>query len=300
MKTARLGALLLIPAALATAPARGDETLRWKFSKGEKLTYRMVQKTESRPEPGGAAPATTMTQTLDMTWEVKDVSPAGDATMDQTIDRIVLEMKGGPAGEIRFDTNQAEKAEGVAATLEPLFRGMVGSPIGLTMTARGEVKDVKVPAKIVDALKSAPNAAAAGGMLSEEGFKSMTSQASLGLPAQPISPGFKWDDAKHVDLPFGRMNMKVTYTYEGPTGADDRIASSVAVDLETKEGQPFTVKIADQEGKGSFRFDNKAGLLKGSEMNQTLKMEIKVGDQQIVQNVVTTVTLDLTGSPSTK
>ncbi len=300
MKTVRLGAFLLIPMALASAPARGDETLRWKFTRGEKLMYRMVQKTESRPEPAGAIPATTMTQTIDMTWEVKDVSPAGDAAMDQTIDRIVFEMKGGPAGEMRFDTNQAEKAEGTAAVLEPLFRGMVGSPIGLTMTARGEVKDVKVPAKIVDALKSVPNAAAAGGMLSEEGFKSTTTQASLNLPAQPVAKGFKWDDAKHVDLPFGRMNMKVTYTYEGPTGPDDRIASSVMVDLEPKADQPFTIRIADQDGKGSFRFDSKSGLLKGSDMNQTLKMEIKAGDQQIVQTVATTVTLDLTGGPSTK
>jgi hypothetical protein len=300
MKTARLGVLLLIPAALTTASARGDETLRWKFTKGEKLTYRMVQKTESRPEPGTPIPATTMTQTLDMTWEVKDVSPAGNAAMDQTVDRIVFEMKGNPGGDIRFDTGRAEKAEGTAAMLEPLFRGMVGSPIGLTMTARGEIKDVKIPAKMIDALKSVPNAAAAGGMLTEEGFKSMTSQASLVLPARPVAKGFKWDDTKHVDLPFGRMNMKMTYTYEGPTGPDDRIASSVAVDLEPKEGQPFTVKIADQEGKGSFRFDNKAGLLKGSEMNQRLKMEIKAGDQQIVQTVVTTVTMDLTGSPSSK
>ncbi|HWE37972.1 MAG TPA: DUF6263 family protein [Isosphaeraceae bacterium] len=298
MKTTRLGVLLLIPAALASAPARGDETLRWKFTKGEKLTYRMVQKTESRPEPGGAIPATTMAQTIDMTWEVKDVSPAGDATMDQTVDRIAFEMKG-PGGDVRFDTSQAEKAEGTAALLEPLFRGMVGSPIGLTMTARGEVKDVKVPAKLVDALKSVPNAAA-GGMLSEEGFKSMTTQASLNLPAQPVANGFKWDDAKHVDLPFGRMNMKVSYTYEGPAGADDRIASSVAVEFEPKEGQPFTVKIADQEGKGAFRFDSKAGLLKGSEMKQTLKMEIKAGEQQLVQTVVTTVALELTGPPSTK
>jgi hypothetical protein len=298
MKTARLAVRLLTLAALALVPAwaRGDETLRWKFTKGERLTYRMVQKTESRPEAGGA---TSTTQTIDMTWEVKDVSPAGDASMDQTVDRIVFEMKA-PGGDARFDTGQAEKAEGVAAALEPLFRGMVGSPIALTMTARGEVKDVKVPAKIVDAMKSVPGAAAAGGMLTEEGFKSMTTQASLNLPAQPVARGFTWDDAKHVDLPFGRMNMKVSYTYEGPTGPDDRIASRVAVDLEPKEGQPFTVKIADQEGKGSFRFDNKAGLLKGSEMNQTLKMEIKAGDQQLVQTVVTTVALDLTGNSPAK
>jgi hypothetical protein len=301
MKTPRLVVRLLTLAALALVPAsaRGDETLRWKFTKGEKLTYRMVQKNESRAEPPGAVPATTMAQTIDMTWEVKDVSPAGDATMDQTVDRIVFEMKG-PGGDARFDTGQAGKAEGVAAALEPLFRGMVGSPIGLTMTARGEVKDVKVPAKIVEAMKSVPGAAAAGGMLSEEGFKSMTSQASLNLPAQPVARGFKWNDTKHVDLPFGRMNMKVSYTYEGPTGPDDRIASSVAVDLEPKEGQPFTIKITDQEGKGSFRFDSKAGMLKGSEMNQTLKMEIKAGEQQLVQNVVTTVTMDLTGPPSSK
>lgn len=304
METPRLDLRLLTLAALAmataTAPARGDETLRWKFTKGEKLTYRMVIKTASRPEPAGAIPAMSMTQTMEMTWLVKDVSPDGDAAMDQTVDRLVFEMTGAPGGDLRFDSDRAEKLEGAGAAVEPLFRGLVGSPVALAMTARGEVKDVKIPAKIVDALKSVPNAAAAGAMLTEEGFKSTTTQASLNLPAAPIARGHRWDETKHVDLPFGRMNMKVTYTYEGPSEAVDRISSTVAVDLDPKEGLPVSIKIGEQDSKGSFRFDNKAGRLKGSDLTQTLKMEIKAGDQQLVQVVETNVTLDLTGPAPAK
>jgi hypothetical protein len=292
-------AVLVIVAAVAVASAQADDTLRWKFSKGEKLHYVVTQKTSSTAVVAGQKIETLMTQDIVTTWDVQDVDSSGSAVMDQTIDRIVFAMTG-PTGEIKIDTKKDEAGEGPAASVAPLFKALAGNPCRLKMSARGEVSDVSIPAKLVDALKNAGPAAANNPLFTEEGFKRMLTQASLVLPEGAVAKGQTWKVAKSIPMPMiGTMVMDNVYTYEGPSDPADRISVAVKLDIQPKEGVPFEIKVTKQDSKGTFRFDRKAGVLRGSELTQNMEMRITANGQEIIQNVDTATKMEQTQSQTT-
>ena len=133
--------------------AGADTTLRWKFTTGQKQGYAMTQKTAMKMELMGKPVETNYTQVTDITWEVKGVDKDGNADMVQTIDRVRLTMMA-QGGNIDVDTAKAEDAPGTPELMTKLFRSMAGSAFTMKMTPRGEVRDLTVPAKIVEAFKT--------------------------------------------------------------------------------------------------------------------------------------------------
>src|SRR5689334_7646213 len=108
------------PALLATmmiSAAQADAELRWKFKAGEKSAYEMKMHLTQDTKAGNMPFQVKISQTMDMSWEVKEVSDDGDATMTQTIDRVRMEMTLPQAGQapIKYDTQQKEQAPGTEA-----------------------------------------------------------------------------------------------------------------------------------------------------------------------------------------
>ncbi len=272
--------------ALTVTGARGDEPLRWKFAKNETIHYTLSQKTLSKTEAGGQKVEVKQNQNTDMTWRIINVDASGNAEMDQTIDRIVLTTSS-PMGEVKVDTKAEPTAEenGPAGAASKILRGMVGSPFHMKMNARGDITDVTVPPKVVDALKNV--GPAGGAMFSEEGIKRMTGQATIVLPEKSVAKGYSWKSNKSLPMPFGTMLLDSTYTYEGAEGANDRIGVVVKSDIKSGNG-PMAVKVLSSEGKGGYRFDPKAGLLRGSDLTMKMTMQIKVAGQEMVTEVVST------------
>jgi hypothetical protein len=302
MKSAKLGGLiqyLLAAVVLATAAgsARADTTLRWKFASGQKRSYVLTQKTAMKMELMGKPVETSFTQTADITWDVKNVDKDGNADMAQTIDRVRFSMTG-PTGNIDMDTNKAEEVPPALQPFANLFRSMTGTPFTMKFTPRGELRDVVVPAKIVDAFK---NAGPAGAMLgNEETLKNMTSQSIVAFPETAVAQGKTWTALKKTPMPFGTMVMDTTYTLESTAGPMENIGVDVKVKIEPKEGSPFDITVKSQDAKGHYHFDNAAGYLKASELVQKLKMTVTVNGQEIGQDLETTVKMELKNDATTK
>src|SRR5688572_8284767 len=91
--------------ALSAGSATAQEPLRWKFEKGSKFDYDMVQDMTigSTGGPTGAQNVT-MHQELKMVWDVQDVTKDGDAVIQQKIDRVKMKMElPAPVGAIEYD-----------------------------------------------------------------------------------------------------------------------------------------------------------------------------------------------------
>ncbi len=280
------------------ATATADTTLRWKFAVGQKRTYVLTQKTAMKMEVMGKPVETSFRQTADITWDVKGVDKDGNAEMAQTIDRVRFQMTG-PAGKVDLDTT---KAGDVPPALEPiakLFTSVTGdSPFTMKFTPRGEVRDVVVPAKLVDAFK---NVGPAGAMLgNEETLKNVNSLSIVAFPEAAIAPGKSWTALKKMPMPFGTLVMDTTYTLESASGPVENIGVDVKVKIEPKEGWPFEVKVKSQQAKGHYRFDNAAGYLKASELVQKLSMNVTVQGQEIAQDLETTVKMELKNDGAAK
>jgi len=294
-----LAALFILLGAAGPRPARAAEPLRWKFSPGETLKYTMDQQTSQGMKAQGQEFKTTLNQTVDLHWNVKGVT-GGVADMTQTIDRVRTKIEG-PGQVFEFDSSAEKAPEGPIATLlTPLLKALVGAEFSFKMDGRGQLSDIKVPQKLLDSLKQAGPAAAAGGMFSEEGMKNLISQSSLSLPEGDVEKGANWKQQSKVPLPMiGTLLMDKTYTY---AGADEKAPGRSKITLDTKvklepaADSNVAVKIGSQEGRGEFSFDNTAGRVVSSRVNDKLKMSISINGQDLEQSTDTVTTMTL-GKP---
>ena len=104
--------------------AQADTKLRWKFTKGEKTSYEIGMDVTQDMKLGDMPLSVKMSQVMNMTWEVKDVADDGTATMNQTIDRVRMEMTLPQAKQepVKYDSDSKEKPAGTEMLSQHLRR----------------------------------------------------------------------------------------------------------------------------------------------------------------------------------
>jgi len=301
------GTVLVAFVALAgifiASAARAEDPLRWKFKQGEKLNYKMVQDMKMSAA-GGPIPQmnTTMKQEMDMTWDVQGVDEkTGEAVIRQKFDQVKMKMTT-PVGGFEYDSKSQEAPTGLGAMIAPMYKAMTEGDFEITMTSRGEVKDVKVPEQVLTALKNSPGAAAMGDIATPDGFKKMISQGALVLPKDAPKQGESWTTKVEMKNPaVGKQTVETTYRYEGTKDIKGTkyavIKPQLKMDFESKpaegEGQPqqpapqqqMQMKIKDQSSDGEVLFNIAAGRLHSTSLQQKVTIEANVGGQAIEQKI---------------
>lgn len=301
----------------AGAAQAADAPLRWKFEVGEKLDYNMVQ--EMNMSAAGAAVGnmnTTMRQEMNMTWDVQGVDEqTGEAVIKQKFERVKIKMTT-PVGGFEYDSKSEAAPTGLGAMIAPMYKAMTQGDFEITMTARGEVKDVKVPEEVLTALKSSPGAAALGDMASPEGFKKMISQGALVLPESAPKKDEKWSTKVEMNNPaVGKQTVETTYQYEGTKDVDGTtfavIKPELKMDFEAKpsaEGEvkppaatpQISMKIADQSSDGEVLFNIAKGRLYSTTLNQKVTIDASVGGQAMQQKIDQKIEVKVTPSGEKK
>jgi hypothetical protein len=282
--------LLALIAQLPTA-ARCEQPLRWKFVKGATNDYQLRQNMIMKMiTPDGKEEPTVMNQTIDMQWVVDEVRPDGSALVSQHVRRMQMTMTGQGGVNSTFDTDSKTPPQGFAAMVAPLLQAMTKGAFQTTMTARGEITDVKVPEEIMTAIKSSPGAAMMGDMASPEGFKKMLSQASLVLP-ETLAKGQEWTTEMEVKNPaFGVQRVKTTYRYEGSEEKDGQVLEvftptmSMSFDNKAAAGLA-SVEVTGQQSTGKVVFNRTLGRMESTDIKQGLDMVVSVAGQKITQKL---------------
>lgn len=277
----------LLSGGLASAAA---PTLRWKFAAGEALHYQMDQKAVTELKANGQSSKTSVTQTLDTTWNVQKVDAAGVAEMVMSIDRMQTKIES-PFGAVEYDSKSPKPLEGpIAAGVVPVYKALVGAKFKYKISPNGELSDIVVPEGLMKSLREA-GPTANSGMFSEDGLKNMIRESGLLIPDSLDKP---WTKQKKIPAPpVGTQIEDSTYKYEGKENDDDKIGVEVKVALEPAADSKFDAKINAQEGKGSFYFDAKVNRVVRSHVVRKLEMAIKVMGAEVVQSQDTTTDIKL-------
>jgi hypothetical protein len=284
---------------LASAVARAETVLRYQFKQGETLPYTMEQKMKMDMKGGGMDVTMDMTQTIDMSWHIQSVDKEGKAKMVQKFDRLRFSMNG-PMVKVEYDSKDGKLPEGqIGMALGPILEALAGAEFSLTMDARGQTSDIKIPERLSEAFKKMPGGGGTGGsdLFSEVGINHMIEEVRMTLPEGATTKGQSWTKEVALKMPFGKMKVDNTSTYEGPASRDgkqvEQIALKPKMTMEADGNAGLSAKLKSQDAKGTAYFDNKAGRLVESKMNQTMEMEFSVGGQTINQKVEGTMTVKL-------
>ena len=267
---------------LAAAPVSAraaDAALRWKFTEGQTFHYQMDQKTVTQVKGPNQDIKTTVNQVIDTTWAVLSVDKStGLGTLTQTIDRVRTKIEF-PFGALDYDSKSEKTPEGLlAAAVVPKLKALVGARFKYKMSPQGELSDIEVPADLLKALKESagPEGNAGPGMFSEEGLKNMIHESSLVLPMN-VEKGKPWTrQTKIPSPPIGTMSEEKTYTYVGPEKEGEKITLDVKITLEPDPKANLDLKIGNQDAKGTFYFDSKAGRVVQSTVTQKTELVLKL------------------------
>lgn len=282
----------------AATDADAQAPLRWKFKLGEKLDYHMVEEMTltTRGAPLDEA-STPLRQEMDMTWTVVGVKGDGEAVIEQKFHDVKLKMTGPRGEKIEYQSGGDDTTASLAAMVAPIYDALTKGEFEFTMTARGEIKDVKVADEVLQALKNSPGAAMLGDIATAEGLQRMLAKWALVLPEKAPKPGETWRSSIKLKSPTGAEQIvESSHQYEGTKEIDGRTYAVFRPGLEItfsgKEGAP--TKVKEQESTGEILFDIEAGRLQSALLKRGLTMDVTVAGQTVEQKVKQTVEVKLT------
>jgi hypothetical protein len=291
------GVILAMIVSLTTAEADAQTPLRWKFKLGDKLDYHMVEEmtltTRGAPLDETSTP---LHQEMDMTWKVVGVKDDGEAVIEQKFHDVTLKMTGPRGEKIEYKSGGDEATASLAAMVAPIYDALTKGVFEFTMTARGEIKNVKVADEVLEALKNSPGAAMLGDIATAEGLQRMLVKWALVLPEKAPKPGETWRSRVELKSPAGgEQIVESSYRYEGTKEIDGRTFAVFRPGLEItfsgKDGTP--TKVKEQESTGEILFDVQAGRLASATLKRGLTMDVTVAGQTVEQKVKQTVEVKL-------
>jgi hypothetical protein len=310
-------ALLLVLAAFAAPAYAQDVTLRYRWTKGESVTYRMTIRTNSAiggmPGAGDMTLEQTITQVLRVTTE--DVAADGVTTLRQTFESVRMEMNG-PMGRMVYDSSAPDRAPNpMAEMMGKVMGALVGESIIVVMTPEGEVRKLEGASRILEKvmkgrLADPESAAVAQGlkaMLSDDALKNAMAQSFSRLPAGPVKPGDTWTGQLAMGAEIiGRVAGTSTFTLKAIEGPADAPVARIAVGLTLKQEvlpppsgpASMVMKLADSKGEGEILFLVARGRIQRStmrtDMPSTITMTGPDGSPVAMQNrTTTTMTMEL-------
>jgi hypothetical protein len=306
--------LLLVAFVAAAAPASGQSVaLRYRWTKGESLTYHLTSQTDTAvsgvPGAGPMALAQTMNQVLKFTAE--EVSADGVATLRQTFQSIKMQING-PAGKVTYDTAAPNNNPNpMIEAMRRVLGAMAGESIVVVMAADGTVISIDGAKKILDKISASlpqdPGAEAITqsmkAILSEDALKSTLTQSFPKLPADAVKVGDTWRGQLTLAAEVvGKILGTSTFTLKAIDGTADAGVARIGVVLVLKQESVaapsgpanIVVRLLDSKGEGEILFDPSKGRIRRgtmrTDMPSVVSMTAPDGNPASVQNKTTTTT----------
>lgn len=293
-----LAPLALVLAPLLVSPAHGQTTLRLKFKKDQTNAYVMVQEMKMTMMGPMGPINMTMKQTVDMAMTAEDVKDDGSARVKTKFNKVTMEMKGLPTGDIEIDSSKDELPDNpLAKMMGGLIKTMGRAEFSATMSPRGEISEMKIPDDLIKEFQALPGSAQMGDFFSEKGLKNLMGHSGLVMPLQAVKKGDTWSQKVSVKMPFGKIDTEMKYTYQGPETVEGKTLEKISfvphMTVEPDANAPFAMKVTDQKGDGTMYFDPEAGRLQEMRLNQTTEMSVTVANMNIGQKMDQSVSMKL-------
>ncbi len=250
---------------LTTAAAQAQTALRYQFKPGDKVPFTVEIKSETKFKGLGKDQLARIEARADWTLHVLEVAPDGTAKVTYKLDRLVMVMDSDGNTE-RADTDNLAQIpkEGDRRSLKALLdRGL-----GATVTATGQIKDVKAPEGLTDPQTEKAKPDDVAQML----VQMLIAPTNLTLPADKLARDQTWKgppvDMRITGVPHQQV---ATFTYKGPTQLDGKAVEQVRFKVEALPLADAPKGKLAMRGEGAFYLDNAAGRLVGA--RQSLEVE---------------------------
>lgn len=288
--------------------AQDSNVLRWKFVEGDSFQVKLGQTSNIKSNVNDRKVSTGQEVQVWMEWAVDSIDDRSAkmtwkftrvASKSETVQATKKDSGDSAIPEvIEFDSD-ADEPENLAA--KKLWKGvkpLIDQPFEVTMTDRGEIIDVTIPTKTMEALREFSGSMRVRRLMEEEGIKEVIGQSMCVLPEEEAKPGYTWSSTRTFDIPMGKIRQVTTYTYQGDStdsenpGLVINVSSEAAVDSFVEDGRP-KLEIKSQNSSGKIRLDNEAGFVKSADVSAKMETVTPYRDMEILATMETNLKLNI-------
>jgi hypothetical protein len=285
----------LLAAAVSLSAVQQVE-LRYKWTKGDALDYRVTLHTTSDVSgvPGRDDARTEQTITQRITLTVDGVAPNGVASVHEAVTSIRSELTA-PNGKVVVDTAAPSDTskDPIAEAMEKMLTAVIGQSINIVFAPDGTVRSIEGGSRLLERVVVAAGAdrdaakasQALTSLYSDEALRSMLEQSFPKLPAQPLKPGDTWTGQLALgNQAVGRIAAALTFTLKSVDGAADTQRATVTAAMKlTQAVKPpaggatrVTLTLGDSHGEGDVVFDVAHGRIVSNTMQTEMPSTVSM------------------------
>ena len=281
--------LLLIFLSTSVAVSQSTDAVRWNLKQGEKLKVELQQDTGFKTNIGNRSQEVGNQMTMFVDWEVE--SAADDSfVIAQTITRIKLTVNIPDENGIqqtRLDTASDDQTGKLAEQLIEQINPLIGLKFQVTMSNRGEIKNVDIPKASLEAIRQAPSSMQIRQVITADGLRELIGQSAIVFPESSVAKGESWDSQTKVTNALGDFNKTNKFTFDGPQSIDageyQQFTVTTTVDEKMKEG----AALKNFGGNGKIWFSADAPMILRSQTTNQMTSERRYRER-IIESTVTT------------
>lgn len=264
--------------------ARAQSTLKWRFTRGDRLSYEFIQTTLTKQSTETQNFHVQSLLKLGWTWTIQSVAEKGnEATVEMVIDYVRAESSMDDKTVMVYDSEKKIVEGAGAEGVSELYGKLIGQPVHFTLASDGSTRDANFPKQVAEAVKASPfeSIADGGSVLSERGLVILIAQLLPRLPEDAVGTNQPWN----AELSFRsgplQMRLQNRYTLESFQQSVAKILARIKTDIQAADGVPAQVKLKSESGSGAYEFDTKLGRLIKSELDQSFNITLVVQEREI-------------------
>lgn len=284
------------------ATCQDIEPLKWKFKQGDAFEVSLSQATNINSKIDQRVKDVNSKLVLSMEWTVESVDDStGNATITQSIDRVQLEMLSLPMGAgkpVNIDTGSDENKKGFEAKLLKQLGPLVGVSYEVIMSPLGEIVDVTVPEKTLEAIRKAPGSLRLRQLLSKPGLNDLFGQSAVVLPDSAPSSSTPWTVKNTITTEAGTYDRQHSYQWtgnrqdNGKTLADIKMSTTITPAVDDKTTAP-DVKFVSFEGNGDLEMNVTDGHFTSTKTVNKMQTEKSYREKTIITTVTSTIEMQV-------
>ena len=244
--------------------ANGDEPLRWKFRKDERIAIEVDQNSAIQESSQAESK---IRQRTSLAWHIIDVDAEGTATVEQKTQRLRLTVSD-PKEEHSADSD----TQVVSTALHPKIKtiwAMAIVPMKSTLRFR-----VSSHGDMVDFDKSQSNETL------------HNPKVAIAFPKSGPKIGEPWTVQSHVKKQNWKLLLTTSYQLVGKETVDGRELSKIKTSTAFQLDEGSDAKLVSQNALGLFWFDPAEGKLARSENHQEIGIELQNDATTLVQSIL--------------
>lgn len=305
----------LVAVAFVNAPAVAFQdadtktaVLAWKLEKGDQLDleFEQVQNVLTRIDARDRTLESGLT--LGVSWKVLDVADSGDATIEQTIDRIRVRT-GTPGAEVKkvvdLDTASEERLRGVSRDVMKQIKTLIGLKFTVLISPNGKAVSVTAGANVAGVVGALPETSALRRTFDAEAMSRLVSDSLFVLSDKAVGKDDSWTNKSKLTMTandgrkftFDRVVNSKVVSMDATTANIDfeiELTQGPAPAANPKSALTSPLELTGFTGSGSVIFDHATGNIVSSKVTSETKTRVIYREDQVKTTIDTTNQLSVT------